>query len=547
MRKETLQVCFGCLLHDIGKLVYRAGGESGSHSRQGWDFLRQLWPEEREILYCVRLHHAAELRQAQPPADSPAWIACAADNLSAAADRREAGEEERSAFRRYQPLESVFSHLNGEHPGFAIPPQPQDGKLRMPQKALRELNAAQYQAALTALRPRLQELPREEAWLDSLLCLLESYTGVFPSSTFTGESPDISLFDHLKTTAAIGACISEYLADCGERDFKARLFTGEARFREEKAFLLYSADFSGIQRFLYTVASDKALRSLRSRSFFLELAMEHYIDELLRLCGLGRTNLLYSGGGHCYALLPNTEKVRQAAEDWNRRFNDWLCEQFGVSLFLAQGWTACSGNELTNTPAEAAPYRAMFRRAGFKLKVLTPLETAYGALLTEYTRRTGAPEIGRCVVDLGHRGTLMHFLQGGECVGVREIDLGLAELDQRIAEEMGVEIHAVRGYKQSNFNGVLDTEYAKEFYSRLAVEIMKAVNFYHYNNRDRELEELYLCGGGAAIRPLRETIAATVKLKVKGGEELLADGMRPAEEPWLYLRPIGGVCEGGLK
>ena len=192
-------------------------------------------------------------------------------------------------------------------------------------------------------------------------------------------------------------------------------------------------------------------------------------------------------------------------------------------------------------------YRAMFRRAGFKLKVLTPLETAYGALLAEYARRTGAPEIGRCVVDLGHRGTLMHFLQGGMCVSVREIDLGLAELDQRIAEEMGVEIHAVRGYKQSNFNGVLDTEYAKEFYSRLAVEIMKAVNFYHYNNRDRELKELYLCGGGAAIRPLRETIAATVKLKVKGGEELLADGMRPAEEPWLYLRPIGGVCEGGLK
>ena len=192
-------------------------------------------------------------------------------------------------------------------------------------------------------------------------------------------------------------------------------------------------------------------------------------------------------------------------------------------------------------------YRAMFRRAGFKLKVLTPLETAYGALLTEYIRRTGAPEIGRCVVNLGHRVTRMHFLQGGECVGVREIDLGLAELDRRIAEEMGVEIHAARGYKQSNFNGVLDTEYAKEFYSRLAVEIMKAVNFYHYNNRERELEELYLCGGGAAIRPLRETIAATVKLKVKGGEELLADGMRPAEEPWLYLRPIGGVCEGGLK
>ena len=50
-------------------------------------------------------------------------------------------------------------------------------------------------------------------------------------------------------------------------------------------------------------------------------------------------------------------------------------------------------------------YRAMFRRAGFKLKVLTPLECAYGALMAEHIRRTGAPEIGRCVVNLGHRVT----------------------------------------------------------------------------------------------------------------------------------------------
>lgn len=33
-------------------------------------------------------------------------------------------------------------------------------------------------------------------------------------------------------------------------------------------------------------------------------------------------------------------------------------------------------------------YRAMFRRAGFKLKVLAPLECAYGALMAEHIRRT---------------------------------------------------------------------------------------------------------------------------------------------------------------
>lgn len=361
MREETLQVCFGCLLHDIGKPVYRAGGDSGNHSRQGRAFLGQLWPEEKAILDCVGLHHAAELREARPPADSLAWIACAADNLSAAADRRKIDEGEGS-FRRYLPLSSVFTHMNGEHPGFSVSPYPQDGKLRQPDPALKELNAQQYQAAVEALRLRLGALPRSEEWLDSLLCLLESYTSMFPSSTSAGESPDISLFDHLKTTAAIGCCISEYLAAEGERDFKRRLFTEEKAFREEKAFLLYAADFSGIQRFLYLVASDKALRSLRSRSFFLELAMEHYIDELLQSCGVSRANLLYSGGGHCYLLLPNTAQVQQAAESWNRRFNDWLGAEFGAALFLAHGWTPCSGNELTNTPAENTPYKAMFRR-----------------------------------------------------------------------------------------------------------------------------------------------------------------------------------------
>ena len=362
MQKQTRQVTYGCLLHDIGKLLYRAGGDSGTHSRQGWAFLRSLWREEKEILRCVQLHHAAELRAAAPAEDDLSWIACAADNLSAAADRREAEEGEAGTFRRYMPLASVFTHLNGEHPDHSIAPYTQDGTLRMPERHAAALSAEPYQAAAEALRRRLAELPREDAWVDSLLCLLESYTSMFPSSTCAGESPDISLYDHLKTTAAIGVCISEYLLSSGERNYKKRLFLEEAAFRKENAFLLYSADISGIQKFLYTVASDKALRSLRSRSFFLELLMEHYADELLLACGVSRTNLLYSGGGHCYILLPNTESVKAALSAWNQRFNAWLSGEFGVSLFLAHGWTECSGNDLTNTPAEDAPYKAMFRR-----------------------------------------------------------------------------------------------------------------------------------------------------------------------------------------
>ena len=187
------------------------------------------------------------------------------------------------------------------------------------------------------------------------------------SSTNTGESPDISLYDHSKVTAAVGACISEYLLDRGETDYFTALVQQEQSFRLQQAFLLYSADFSGIQKFIYSVSTRNALKSLRSRSFFLELCMEHYIDELLQLCGLSRANLLYSGGGHCYVLLPNTERTVRAIQAWNTRFNDFLIEQFGVRLYLADGYTPCSANDLTNTPAEEAPYQAMFRRVSHQV------------------------------------------------------------------------------------------------------------------------------------------------------------------------------------
>ena len=363
MHTQTLLAAYGCLLHDFGKMVYRAGGGTGSHSFQGFRALGEKLtaPCWKPVLDCLRWHHAADLRRDTPPAGHPAYIACAADNLSAAADRRET-EGEGGTFLRSLPLSPIFSHMNGEHGGFSLPPLPQDGRLRMPRPDTAAIPPERY---ADAVREILAAFPGEEpaeCWLGSLLTLLEGWTSAFPSSTFSGESPDISLYDHLKTTAAIGSCISEYLLHQGETDLRRRLFEEEKAFREEPTFLLYSADLSGIQRFIYTVSDAGALRSLRSRSFFLGLLMEHYLDELLRGCGLSRANLLYSGGGHCYLLLPNTPAVIQLLKDFNLKFNDYLLDQYGASLFLAHGWTACCGNDLINHPAEQAPYKEMFRR-----------------------------------------------------------------------------------------------------------------------------------------------------------------------------------------
>ena len=100
LRQKTLEVTLGYLLHDVGKLCYRAG-RSGRHSASGYSFLKEIWQgrEYGEALDCVRWHHAAELREARVNTDSLAWIAYAADNISAAADRRVTEEE--GSFDRY--------------------------------------------------------------------------------------------------------------------------------------------------------------------------------------------------------------------------------------------------------------------------------------------------------------------------------------------------------------------------------------------------------------------------------------------------------------
>jgi len=131
----TLQSTFGGLLHDTGKAVYRAGGQRGSHSEQGYQFLHGVLPGAgwAPVLDCVRYHHAAALRGAAKalPADSPAYIVYLADDLSAAADRREV-EGESSSSRRGPSIEL------GVHPPERLAPRLDDACPAQDSSALKQ-------------------------------------------------------------------------------------------------------------------------------------------------------------------------------------------------------------------------------------------------------------------------------------------------------------------------------------------------------------------------------------------------------------------------
>lgn len=109
------------------------------------------------------------------------------------------------------------------------------------------------------------------------------------------------------------------VSDCERRkNYKQSLFINAEKSYDEEMFLLYSMDISGIQSFIYTIGEKGALKGLRARSFYLEIMMEHIVDELLEKLSLSRANLIYTGGGHCYLLLANTDDTRDILEHYEK-------------------------------------------------------------------------------------------------------------------------------------------------------------------------------------------------------------------------------------
>ena len=351
MTDKQKKLVIGSLLHDIGKVVYRSG-DGRNHSESGYSYLKtETKIQDKEILHCVRYHHAANLKGADLAKDDCAYITYYADNVAAFTDRREAQEQE-PGFDKKIPLASVFNILNGNHGNSHYAMQvlnPEDG-IHYPTEDEIRMDEQFYQTVIRNITDNLKGITLDEEYLNSLLSVLEANLSYIPSSTSKKELADISLYDHVKMTAAIASCVEQYLSEKGEDDYRDRLFMHAQQSYEEAMFLLYAMDISGIQNFIYTVGEQGALKGLRSRSFYLEIMMEHMVDELLGKLSLSRANLIYTGGGHCYLLLPHTETVCNVLADYEKELNQWFLEHFDTALFVGTGYAPASANALRNVP-----------------------------------------------------------------------------------------------------------------------------------------------------------------------------------------------------
>lgn len=186
-------------------------------------------------------------------------------------------------------------------------------------------------------------------WLDAFDTLWLTYTQAVPFFTDYETKPDVSLYDHSKTTAALAAALWRWQEAKGAVDAAAgeRLRSGAED--DERKFLLIQGDFFGIQDFIFSEGSEtnkNSAKVLRGRSFYVSLVCELAALKVLEALSLPSTNLIINAAGKFMIVAPNTDETVGTVERLGREFNDW---------FVKNTFATC-GVGLAMTPASLSDF-----------------------------------------------------------------------------------------------------------------------------------------------------------------------------------------------
>ncbi|MGC8826765.1 MAG: type III-A CRISPR-associated protein Cas10/Csm1, partial [Anaerolineae bacterium] len=357
MERTVFAAAAAGLLHDIGKFASRAGEspaggwerakrEAGyAHAQMSWAVVQEIvpaqWMEElRAVLYH---HHLAGATKENAVDPVLAHRLALADWLSSGEREEEEGEGAGVPYVR-----SPFSRLGGY-----------DVERYYPALRLGELGVENAMPAPKPSKPAKEEFSRlwrdfhgqaegrlkvmksgeEDAFLEALYALLQEYTWCMPSA-YAKHVSDVSLFDHSRMTAAIAVCLTADGRDkewCREVMDALKDKAGAPPALERETALLVGGDISGVQKFIYTITSNGAAKSLRGRSFYLQLLTEAVARYVLRELGLPVTNIIYLGGGSFFLLAPMCAQDRLPTIQ--REVSRRLLAAHEGGLHLALGWS----------------------------------------------------------------------------------------------------------------------------------------------------------------------------------------------------------------
>ncbi len=164
----------------------------------------------------------------------------------------------------------------------------------------------------------------------------------------------------------------------------------------------------------------------------------------------------------------------------------------------------------------------ILKKAGMKLKVVNPAQMAYSILMDRYiAEHPDDAQKDVVLVNIDYGQTSIALFEGSHFQGSRVIELGGRDLDDAIADLKGVDRHVAGSYAAANFDQVLDSPECQAVYDRLVFEINKVINFYNFSNPDKDIQNIYILGGGAELTQLRDTMVDGLNYPVLSIAELL--------------------------
>lgn len=368
----------GALLHDVGKFVQRAQGpvrgRQQNHSKWGVEWFERNLAEKitnawghqgRDIASdCINNHH-----------DYVEFVTLA-DGISAGErEKIKIEAEEGDVFN--QRLKAAPS-LAGDQQTEQVPGYIALSSLGKGKKSLEGIfpcnesvgTEEEYQELLDKFNSDIKSdqinFDRKSGTqiIDIVYYLLWKYTWCVPSAVYKTEA-DISLFDHLKVTAALTACLYDWRQD----------FQKTADF-ESKSFMLVQGDLSGIQDYIFGILNQhgKIAKRLRARSFYVQMLSEIASHKILHAFHLPMTNVLSSAGGNFTLLVPALKDTCDRLEMLRREMERWCFERFRGELNIVINWLAISGGQMN----DYSHSRKQLKQDGYKEK-----HTAHRLILQE--------------------------------------------------------------------------------------------------------------------------------------------------------------------
>lgn len=205
-----------------------------------------------------------------------------------------------------------------------------------------------------------------------------------------GEDVDVSLYDRMRSTAAISVCL-----ECA----------GETA----QPFLLLAADFSGIQNYIFTVArtSNKGVaKRLRARSFLVDVMIQSLAYQVCDDLGVPYGNILMLTGGKFYLLLPNRPETAETLNRIGKELEAELFRRFCGDISVNFAWVTFDDAGLTDYSATITELSRRLRReksrafstvlfdgAGWREEPFT--------LANDLADRRCCPSCGRRLMDAG--------------------------------------------------------------------------------------------------------------------------------------------------